>query len=37
MPNLVKVDYEQTRKSKSTNELGMREMQSIYCVFVIGG
>ena len=27
MPNLVKVDYEQTGKSKSTNEFGMREMQ----------
>ncbi len=27
MPNLVKVDYEQTGKSKSTNKFGMREMQ----------
>lgn len=27
MPNLVKVDYEQTGKSKSTNEFGMRDMQ----------
>jgi len=27
MPNLVEVHYEQTGKSKSTNELGMREMQ----------
>ena len=27
MPNLVKVTYEQTGKSKSTNELGMRDMQ----------
>lgn len=27
MPNLVDVTYKQTGKSKSTNELGMREMQ----------
>lgn len=27
MPNLVDVTYQQTGKSKSTNELGMREMQ----------
>jgi superfamily II DNA or RNA helicase len=27
MPNLVKVEYNQTGKSKSTNALGMREMQ----------
>lgn len=27
MPNLVEVNYNQTGKSKSTNELGMREMQ----------
>ena len=27
MPNLVKVDYEQTGKSKSTNKFGMRDMQ----------
>lgn len=27
MPNLVEVTYDQTGKSKSTNELGMREMQ----------
>lgn len=27
MPNLVEVNYQQTGKSKSTNELGMREMQ----------
>ncbi|WP_298367560.1 DEAD/DEAH box helicase [uncultured Lutibacter sp.] len=27
MPNLVEVTYNQTGKSKSTNELGMREMQ----------
>jgi len=27
MPNLVEVNYEQTGKSKSTNELGMRDMQ----------
>ena len=27
MPNLVKVDYEQTGASKSTNEFGMRDMQ----------
>lgn len=27
MPNLVEVTYRQTGKSKSTNELGMREMQ----------
>ena len=27
MPNLVEVTYAQTGKSKSTNELGMREMQ----------
>ena len=27
MPNLVEVKYEQTGKSKSTNEFGMREMQ----------
>ncbi len=27
MPNLVHVDYKQTGKSKSTNALGMREMQ----------
>ena len=27
MPNLVEVNYEQTGKSKSTNEFGMREMQ----------
>lgn len=27
MPNLVEVTYQQTGKSKSTNELGMREMQ----------
>jgi len=27
MPNLVKVTYEQTGKSKSINEFGMREMQ----------
>jgi len=28
MPNLIEVTYDQTGKSKSTNELGMREMQS---------
>jgi hypothetical protein len=28
MPNLVEVNYEQTGKSKSTNELGMRDMQA---------
>jgi len=28
MPNLVEVKYEQTGKSKSTNEFGMREMQA---------
>ena len=28
MPNLVEVNYEQTGKSKSTNEFGMREMQA---------
>ncbi|UCN00507.1 DEAD/DEAH box helicase family protein [Sulfurimonas sp. SWIR-19] len=28
MPNLVKVNYEQTGASKSTNEFGMREMQA---------
>ncbi len=28
MPNLVKVNYEQTGKSKKTNEWGMREMQA---------
>ncbi|MFT5660202.1 MAG: superfamily II DNA or RNA helicase [Sulfurimonas sp.] len=28
MPNLVDVNYEQTGKSKSTNEFGMREMQA---------
>ncbi|HHB94771.1 MAG TPA: DEAD/DEAH box helicase [Campylobacterales bacterium] len=28
MPNLIEVTYAQTGKSKSTNELGMREMQS---------
>jgi hypothetical protein len=27
MPNLVHVEYNQTGKSKSTNALGMREMQ----------
>src|SRR6056300_455812 len=27
MPNIVDVTYQQTGKSKSTNELGMREMQ----------
>jgi superfamily II DNA or RNA helicase len=27
MPNLVEVKYEQTGKSKSTNQLGMRDMQ----------
>jgi hypothetical protein len=27
MPNLVHVTYDQTGKSKSTNALGMREMQ----------
>jgi superfamily II DNA or RNA helicase len=27
MPNLVKVEYQQTGKSKKTNALGMREMQ----------
>jgi len=27
MPNLVEVNYEQTGKSKSTNEFGMRDMQ----------
>ena len=27
MPDLVKVNYKQTGKSKKTNELGMREMQ----------
>ena len=27
MPNLVHVEYDQTGKSKSTNALGMREMQ----------
>ncbi len=27
MPNLVEVQYEQTGKSKSTNEFGMREIQ----------
>ena len=27
MPDLVKVIYNQTGKSKKTNELGMREMQ----------
>ena len=27
MPNLVKVNYEQTGKSKSTNNFGMRDMQ----------
>ena len=27
MPNLVQVNYEQTGKSKSTNEFGMRDMQ----------
>ncbi len=27
MPNLVKVNYEQTGKSKSINEFGMRDMQ----------
>lgn len=27
MPNLVHVNYDQTAKSKSTNGLGMREMQ----------
>ena len=27
MPNLINVEYNQTGKSKSTNELGMREMQ----------
>ena len=27
MPNLVKVNYEQTGASKSTNAFGMREMQ----------
>lgn len=27
MPNLVHVTYNQTGKSKSTNVLGMREMQ----------
>ncbi len=27
MPNLIQVEYNQTGKSKSTNELGMREMQ----------
>lgn len=29
MPNLVEVTYNQTGKSKSTNELGMREMQQL--------
>jgi len=28
MENMVEVEYEQTGKSKSTNELGMREMQA---------
>lgn len=28
MPDIVKVEYNQTGKSKSTNELGMREMQA---------
>jgi len=28
MPNLVKVDYEQTGESKSINEFGMRDMQA---------
>ena len=27
MPNIVNVQYKQTRKSKSTNQFGMREMQ----------
>ncbi len=27
MPNLVNVNYEQTGKSKSINEFGMRDMQ----------
>ena len=27
MPDLVRVEYSQTEKSKKTNELGMREMQ----------
>ena len=27
MPNLVHVNYDQTGNSKSTNALGMREMQ----------
>jgi len=27
MPNLINVPYQQTGKSKSTNALGMREMQ----------
>lgn len=27
MPNLIEVNYEQAGESKSTNELGMREMQ----------
>ena len=27
MPNLINVNYKQTGKSKSTNALGMREMQ----------
>ena len=27
MPNLVEVNYNRTGKSKSTNALGMREMQ----------
>lgn len=28
MPNILTLDYKQTGKSKSTNELGMREMQA---------
>jgi len=31
MPNLVEVHYEQTGKSKSTNEFGMRDMQEKAC------
>jgi hypothetical protein len=27
MPDIVKVHYQQTGKSKSTNQYGMREMQ----------
>ena len=28
MPDFVRVDYEQTKASTKTNELGMREMQA---------